>query len=74
IAVAVARGLEEAGAAYEVELDRELAIRRALEASGPGDIVLVAGKGHEKHQVIGGRLIPHSDIECLRRLGCTPCT
>ncbi|MCD6320912.1 UDP-N-acetylmuramoyl-L-alanyl-D-glutamate--2,6-diaminopimelate ligase, partial [Candidatus Bipolaricaulota bacterium] len=69
IAVAVARGLEEAGAAYEVELDRKRAIERALELAGPGDIVLIAGKGHERHQLVRGRKIPHSDVDYLLAQG-----
>lgn len=72
IAAEIARGLEEVRARYEIELDRPRAIRRALELSGPGDIVVVAGKGHEGYQIVGGRRLPHSDIGCLRALGCVP--
>ncbi len=61
IAEEVAQGLGETHARYEVELDRKRAIERALELAGPGDIVLIAGKGHERHQLVRGRKIPHSD-------------
>lgn len=44
-----------------VEPDRRAAIARALDAARPGDIVIVAGKGHEPHQEIAGRLIPFDD-------------
>ena len=69
IAEELARGLEGARAAYEIELDRVRAIRRALEMAGPGDIVLIAGKGHERYQLVGGEKLPHSDIEVLLSLG-----
>ena len=49
----IAAGIPE-GAAYEIEPDRFLAIRRALELAEPGDAVLIAGKGHETYQEIKG--------------------
>lgn len=42
-----------AGAPVSVEHDRALAIRVALERSGPADVVLIAGKGHEDYQILG---------------------
>jgi UDP-N-acetylmuramoyl-L-alanyl-D-glutamate--2,6-diaminopimelate ligase len=42
-------------------VDRATAIRRAIQECGPGDIVLVAGKGHEAWQEVNGRKIPFSD-------------
>jgi UDP-N-acetylmuramoyl-L-alanyl-D-glutamate--2,6-diaminopimelate ligase len=52
----------------EVQLipDRAAAICRALGQAGPGDCVLIAGKGHEKHQVIGRERIPFDDREVAR--------
>lgn len=41
--------------------DRASAIRQAVLASSPGDIVLIAGKGHEDWQELNGRKIPFSD-------------
>ena len=41
--------------------DRRAAIRAALSAAGPGDVVLLAGKGHETTQTIGGRAEPFDD-------------
>ena len=70
IAAEIVRGLEASRVVYGVELDRARAIQRAVELAGPGDIVLVAGKGHERYQLIGARAIPHSDIRCLEKLGC----
>lgn len=46
--------------------DRGEAIRKAVEDSGPGDIVLVAGKGHEAWQEAGGEKIPFSDEAAVR--------
>lgn len=47
--------------------DRAAAIRHALERSAPGDIVLVAGKGHEDYQIIGSERRHFSDGEEVRR-------
>lgn len=46
---------------YLVEVDRARAIRLAVEAARPGDIVLLAGKGHEKEQVLRNGAIPFDD-------------
>jgi UDP-N-acetylmuramoyl-L-alanyl-D-glutamate--2,6-diaminopimelate ligase len=49
-------GLTEAGVSpdrYELEPNRRLAIEKAVEMASPGDVVLIAGKGHETYQIIG---------------------
>lgn len=53
---------------YEVEIDRRKAIRRILLSALPGDVVLVAGKGHENYQIIGKEKLPFSDPEECRRV------
>jgi UDP-N-acetylmuramoyl-L-alanyl-D-glutamate--2,6-diaminopimelate ligase len=57
----------------EVEPDRAAAIERALSEAGEGDVVLIAGKGHEQGQQFADRTIPFDDREVardvLRRLG-----
>jgi UDP-N-acetylmuramoyl-L-alanyl-D-glutamate--2,6-diaminopimelate ligase len=51
----------------EVLVDRRAAIGRAVELAGPGDVVIVAGKGHEQGQELeGGRKIPFDDREVAR--------
>jgi UDP-N-acetylmuramoyl-L-alanyl-D-glutamate--2,6-diaminopimelate ligase len=52
-----------ADARYEVVIDRRHAIRRALMMSGQGDVVVIAGKGHENYQVVGDRVIHFDDRE-----------
>lgn len=48
--------------------DRRAAIAAALEAAGPGDVVLVAGKGHETGQEVAGVVHPFDDREVVREL------
>ena len=50
----------------ESEADRTLAIRRAIAEAGTGDVVLLAGKGHETYQESAGIRTPFSDLEQAR--------
>jgi len=50
----------------EIILDREAAIRHAIYSAGPGDGVLIAGKGHEEFQIIGSERHPFRDVEVSR--------
>jgi len=68
IAEAVAEGVRSAGAEPVVVLDRRAAIARALETARPGDVVLVAGKGHEREQILADRTVPFSDHEVVLEL------
>jgi UDP-N-acetylmuramoyl-L-alanyl-D-glutamate--2,6-diaminopimelate ligase len=69
----IAEVLEGAGASLEAEPDRAAAIERGLALAREGDIVVIAGKGHEQGQELAGRTIPFDDREVarqvLRRLG-----
>lgn len=53
---------------YEVEEDREKAISLAVTRAQPGDIVLLAGKGHEDYQIVGNERLHFSDKEELERI------
>jgi len=61
IAAMAARGLDDTGAAYTVELDRRAAIRAAITAAVAGDLVMVLGKGAESGQQIGATRVPFDD-------------
>jgi len=50
------------------EPDRTTAIRRAIEEARPGDIIILAGKGHETYQVLKDRTIPFDDREVAREV------
>jgi UDP-N-acetylmuramoyl-L-alanyl-D-glutamate--2,6-diaminopimelate ligase len=66
-------GLKASGARYTVERDRVAAIAIALKEARPGDVVLIAGKGHEKQQILADRSIPFDDasvaLSALAELG-----
>jgi UDP-N-acetylmuramoyl-L-alanyl-D-glutamate--2,6-diaminopimelate ligase len=55
--------LKATGVRYVIEPDRTSAIAIALREAHFNDVVLIAGKGHEKEQIIGGRTIPFDDSE-----------
>jgi UDP-N-acetylmuramoyl-L-alanyl-D-glutamate--2,6-diaminopimelate ligase len=48
-------------------VDREAAIEAAAEQSEPGDVILIAGKGHETYQTIGTDTRPFDDREMARK-------
>ena len=66
-------GLQRAGVKYATESDRRAAIQLALSEARPGDIVLIAGKGHEQVQIVRSETIPFDDrrvaAEALRAMG-----
>ena len=63
---ALALGPQERGVVEEIG-DRAAAIAAAVDTAGPGDTVLIAGKGHETGQEIAGRRLPFDDRDVLRR-------
>ncbi len=66
IADAIIPGLFATGTPFEIELDRHAAVSRAIAEATPGDVVLIAGKGHETYQIIGGVTASFDDREEAR--------
>jgi UDP-N-acetylmuramoyl-L-alanyl-D-glutamate--2,6-diaminopimelate ligase len=60
-------GLQKTGGKYLIEPDREKAIGMALDEARPGDMVLLAGKGHENYQILADRTFEFDDREMARR-------
>jgi UDP-N-acetylmuramoyl-L-alanyl-D-glutamate--2,6-diaminopimelate ligase len=61
-------GLQKTGGKYLIEPDRETAIGAAFDAARSGDIVLLAGKGHENYQTLATGAMPFDDREVAHRL------
>jgi UDP-N-acetylmuramoyl-L-alanyl-D-glutamate--2,6-diaminopimelate ligase len=61
-------GLKRYDTPHTAEPDRERAIKKAIEAASPGDVVILAGKGHETYQVLRDGPIPFDDREVARRV------
>jgi UDP-N-acetylmuramoyl-L-alanyl-D-glutamate--2,6-diaminopimelate ligase len=72
IAAAVAAGAREAGAVqgekFVIELDRRKAIDLVMSRAVAGDVVLLAGKGHEQRMLVGDHAEPWSDVEVVRAI------
>ena len=68
-------GIKESGTEYEILPDRRDAIFRAVSLAKPGDVVIVAGKGHENYQIVGNDKFHFDDREVaqegLRRIAET---
>jgi len=71
-------GVQKTGVRHVVEADRQHAIRLALIEAMPGDMVLIAGKGHEKVQITRDGVFPFDDVQVaqkeLEQLGYMACT
>ena len=61
-------GLQRTNVRYTMELERRKAIALAIDEARPGDIVLIAGKGHEKVQVTRDGSIPFDDVEVAQEV------
>jgi UDP-N-acetylmuramoyl-L-alanyl-D-glutamate--2,6-diaminopimelate ligase len=61
-------GIRRTDVAHAVEPDRRAAITRAINEARPGDIVILAGKGHETYQVLADKTIPFDDREVAREV------
>ncbi|NPV26572.1 MAG: UDP-N-acetylmuramoyl-L-alanyl-D-glutamate--2,6-diaminopimelate ligase [Firmicutes bacterium] len=61
-------GMAKVSDQYEVIPDRRAAIAAALQKARPGDLVVIAGKGHETYQIIGNQVFPFDDREVAREI------
>jgi UDP-N-acetylmuramoyl-L-alanyl-D-glutamate--2,6-diaminopimelate ligase len=61
-------GMRRFDTPYVAEPDRERAIRKAMEGAEAGDVVILAGKGHETYQILRDGPIPFDDREVARRI------
>ncbi len=59
-------GLLQPQGQVSVQIDRALAIAETIRQADPADVVLVAGKGHETYQEVGGERLPFSDVQQVR--------
>ena len=58
----IKRGLAPSATEHLVRLDRGEAVDKAVELARSGDVIVLAGKGHEKYQVVGERSLPFDDV------------
>jgi UDP-N-acetylmuramoyl-L-alanyl-D-glutamate--2,6-diaminopimelate ligase len=61
----IVAGFGEGFSAFSTEIDRKKAIEKALEMAAPGDVVLIAGKGHEDYQIFKERTVHFDDFEIV---------
>jgi UDP-N-acetylmuramyl tripeptide synthase len=61
-------GIRRFDTPHIAEPDREKAIRRAIEQAANGDVVILAGKGHETYQVLADKTIAFDDREVARKI------
>lgn len=64
----ITRDIDRKDADYVIELDRFSAIDKALKEARKGDIVLVAGKGHETYQIFKDTTLPFDDREVVKKI------
>ncbi|MBN1193597.1 MAG: UDP-N-acetylmuramoyl-L-alanyl-D-glutamate--2,6-diaminopimelate ligase [Coriobacteriia bacterium] len=66
IILAIEDGIKPTGVSYSIEVDRRAGIAAALSRAAPGDVVLIAGKGHEDYQIFADKTIHFDDREVAR--------
>ena len=69
IAEEIRTGMGASQIPVSIVTDRTQAIAAAIDQAEPGDLIVLAGKGHEREQLIGDERLPHSDAEVLRAFG-----
>lgn len=62
----ILQGCQTAMHKVQVVLSRSQAIEQAIAGSDSRDVIVIAGKGHERYQMVGDRQIPFSDTECVQ--------
>jgi len=68
----ISAGIRAEGGNHHLCPDRTKAIGMAVSLADAGDVILVAGKGHETFQIVRGEPVPHEDRKVLRDLGFVP--
>lgn len=68
IAKEIEKGIDKDFKSYKILLDRFEAIKEAINIAEEGDIVLIAGKGHEKYQIIKDKISPFNDKEVVKEI------
>ena len=68
----IACGVRRSGGRLESTVDRAEAVRRGVDEAGSSGVLLVAGKGHERYQIVRGEFIPYSDASVLAARGFAP--
>ena len=63
----ILKGIPKSNKTFQVEIDRELAIKKAIETASDGDVILIAGKGHEDYQIIGTEYKHFSDFDIAKK-------
>ena len=61
-------GLQKVNASYRIEPDREKALELIFDEAKPGDLVILAGKGHENYQILRDRTFEFDDREMARKI------
>ncbi|MDR1272891.1 MAG: UDP-N-acetylmuramoyl-L-alanyl-D-glutamate--2,6-diaminopimelate ligase [Clostridiales Family XIII bacterium] len=64
----IEKGIKKTGGKYRVEPDRKKAITKAIAAARPGDVVVIAGKGHEPYQILKNRTIEFDDKKTVSEI------
>ena len=63
----IENGIKQIGKNYEKILNREEAIKKAIEIAKKDDVIVIAGKGHEDYQILKDRIIHFDDVEIAKK-------